>query len=62
LKNFGYDLDAKGNYTYRSSRSQNESTARENAANEFLRFFDDIKKIRDDRLNGFQQYIRVKFE
>ncbi len=65
LRHFGYKVDTKGNYTYQSTSTEQENTIRRNAANEFLKFFDDLKKIKDGALNGFQTYINdinVKFE
>jgi hypothetical protein len=36
-------------------------TARDNATNEFHRFYNDLKKIKDNSLNGFEEFITVKF-
>ena len=55
-------MDPKGNYTYQPPSTEQETTIRRNAANEFLKFFDDLKKIKDGNLDGFQAYINVKFK
>jgi hypothetical protein len=36
-------------------------TARDNATKEFHRFYNDLKKIKDDSLDGFKEFITVKF-
>ena len=35
-------------------------TARENATNEFHQFYNDLKKIKDNSLNGFKEFLIVK--
>ncbi|CAF1500191.1 unnamed protein product, partial [Adineta steineri] len=57
LKYFGYRDNGRGNYVYQPISSSDEVTARENAANEFKRFYDDLKKARDNTLDGFEDYI-----
>ncbi|CAF1251018.1 unnamed protein product [Rotaria sordida] len=58
LKHFGYELDRKGNYTYRSTDSNREITLRENATNEFKNFYNDLRRIKEGSLDDFAEYIR----
>ena len=36
--------------------------ARDDATTEFHRFYNDLKKIKDNSLNGFEEFIMVKKE
>ncbi|CAF1348064.1 unnamed protein product [Rotaria magnacalcarata] len=57
LKHFGYVLNEQGYYIYRQTDSIHDRISRENATNEFKRFFDDLKKIRDGSLHGFEGFL-----
>lgn len=59
LSHFGYKLNEPGDYVYQKPNSDDERIKRENAANEFQNFFNDLKKIREGTLNGFEEYINV---
>ncbi len=61
LQYFGYQDNGGGNYVYQSTSSNAEMTARDNATKEFHRFYNDLKKIKDDSLDGFKEFITVKF-
>jgi hypothetical protein len=62
LKRLGYELNGLGDYVYRIVDSNsNEMTTRKNAANEFQNFFNDLKKIKEGSLNGFEEFIQVTF-
>jgi len=62
LKCLGYELNGLGDYVYRIVDStSNEMTKRKNAANEFQNFFNDLKKIKEGSLNGFEEFIQVTF-
>ncbi|CAF4776629.1 unnamed protein product, partial [Rotaria sp. Silwood2] len=58
LQYFGYKLDQKGNYTYQPTDSHGEITHRQNATNEFKRFYNDLKRIKEGTFDGFTQYIK----
>lgn len=59
LKSFGYGLNDKGDYVYQSRSSQTQTDKRQNAANEFQKFYNDLKKIKEGSLNGFEEFINV---
>jgi len=61
LKGLGYQLNGLGDYAYQEIDSRNEMTNRQNAANEFQKFYNDLKKIKEGSLNGFEEYIQVTF-
>ena len=46
---------------FKKGHSNSEITNRENAVNEFQRFFNDLKKIKEGSLNGFEEFIQVTF-
>ncbi|CAF2807521.1 unnamed protein product [Rotaria sp. Silwood2] len=60
LQYFGYKLDQKGNYTYQPTDSHGEITHRQNATNEFKRFYNDLKRIKEGTFDGFTQYIKFR--
>lgn len=59
LNCFGYKLNEQGEYSYQSTNSDDELTKRRNAANEFHLFYNDLKKIKEGSLDGFEEYINV---
>ncbi len=61
LKCFGYRLNGKGEYVYQSTESHDQMINRENAANEFQNFYNDLKKIKEGSLDGFEDFIIVIF-
>jgi len=61
LKRIGYQLNGSGDYVYQEIDSGNEIINRQNAANEFQIFYNDLKKIKEGSLNGFEEYIQVTF-
>ncbi len=61
LKCFGYRLNGKGEYVYQSTESHDQMINRENAANEFQNFYNDLKKIKEGSLDGFEDFITVIF-
>lgn len=59
LNDFGYALDPQGDYVYQKTDSAREKTRRENAANEFQQFFDELKKIKDGSCIGIKEFLTV---
>ncbi|CAF3298632.1 unnamed protein product [Rotaria socialis] len=57
LQHFGYVLNEQGYYIYRQTDSIRDKTSRENATNEFKRFYDDLKQIKDGSLHGFDGFL-----
>ncbi len=60
LKRLGYVVSRQGDYVYERA-NEKESTTRENAADEFQLFYNDLKKIKAGTLKGFEEYIQVIF-
>jgi hypothetical protein len=59
LEHFGYTQNRKGEYIYTAPYSNDETEDRQNAANEFQRFYIDLKKAKEDKLNGFDSFLKV---
>ncbi len=53
-------MSRQGDYVYERA-NEKESTTRENAADEFQLFYNDLKKIKAGTLKGFEEYIQVIF-
>jgi hypothetical protein len=60
LEGLGYELSIQGVYSYQRTSSNDEMARREHVMNEFQRFYNDLKKIKSDTLDGFKEYIQVK--
>lgn len=54
-------MNPTGDYGYQNTSFRDVIEKRENSANEFLNFYEDLKSIKNGTLNGFVEYIQVKF-
>ncbi len=61
LKRLGYIVNNKGEYVYQPTDSDAEMANRKEAADEFKNFFNNIKKIKEGTLKGFEEFIKVIF-
>lgn len=59
LQLFGYFPNGKGDYVFIETKSNHELTQRTEAAWEFRRFYDELKKIKDDHPGVLEYCISV---
>ncbi len=60
LEGLGYELSKQGDYVYHRTSSNDETIRRGHVMDEFQRFYNDLKKIKSNALDGFEEYIQVK--
>jgi hypothetical protein len=58
---FGYTCNTRGDFIFKSTKSDREREKRENGVREFEQFYNELKDAKNGFLNGFEQFIRVKF-
>ena len=62
LEHFGYVRNEQGEYAYRSPSSDQEEEQRQEAADEFQRFYEDLKlAAAAGSLTGYEQLLQVRF-
>lgn len=57
---FGYQANAGGEYRFQETSNALENKRRNDASNELMRFQDDLKKIKNGSLAGFDKFLQVK--